>query len=43
MLYFILLFMMICGLIDGIVKLTSPSQKTRTESSNIIDFLLSNK
>ena len=43
MLYFILLFMMILGFIDGMIKLSSPSQKTRTESSNIIDFLLSNK
>jgi cbb3-type cytochrome oxidase subunit 3 len=43
MLYFILLIMMILGFIDGIVKLTSPSQKTRTESSNILEFLLSNK
>jgi hypothetical protein len=43
MLYFILVLMMILGFVDGIIKLSSPSQKTRTESSNIIDFLLSNK
>ena len=43
MLYFILLLMMVLGFVDGIIKLSSPSQKTRAESSNIIDFLLSNK
>jgi hypothetical protein len=43
MLYFILVLMMFLGFVDGIIKLSSPSQKTRTESSNIIDFLLSNK
>lgn len=42
MLYFVFLLMIVCGFLDGLVKLYSPSFKTTRDypDKSLLDFLL---